>query len=196
MKKQRVTADDGITQIISIDGPSLTIEELRELIPNGWGGYESRIREVESCYRRYLPTPDAPDLEPLTVGWYARRIIARIERLRHVLQHGQAGNLEAVIIEALELGRQITDAEWRLNRGDQTRTGRKVQGGGQKGGRATGLATSTKAQAVDARIRAAHAAYRAKKPDTSQRQMAKDLALRYHWKLETLRGRLRTLNLK
>lgn len=75
--------------------------------------------------RRTRPPRALP--KPLSLAWYAQKILACIRRLRAALASERPpASLEAVVIDALRLGQYAEEAVWRFNRGDHIRQRVKV----------------------------------------------------------------------
>jgi hypothetical protein len=121
--KSRVIADDGLTRVEEIDLLALTLDELKTVIPDGAGGFEWTVREVEAHWRAWLPSAGVA-VKPLSRAAYARDIIAHIERLRSAIARDPS--LEAWVLAAMDVGKMTEDAKWRFNRGDHVRQRVKI----------------------------------------------------------------------
>lgn len=187
-----VTVDyaDGLDRQRVIEGPDeadrAALDALDRRLPeavaainagHSWT-FDGCLADAEAYWRAQPATASAA-VEPFTPDWYRRDILRRITQLRAVVQGHRVVSVEAGIVMAIKLGGVIQDATWRLNRGDATRTGRKVSRGQQ---RATAEASASRRHTTrhnEVDFRRAVAIQARKRPSASNRAIAQSLFREY-----------------
>jgi hypothetical protein len=161
-------------------GRAVTTEERDAIVAMLSGGpwtFERMIGGAEAYWRRVQTVPDPA---PLTKPWYARRILAKIRRVRRIIALVSATldarNLEQWILEAIELGGEIAEAQWRFGLGDAARFGAKRLAQNRAAVPKGVRARQTLAEERARRIAAAVADYRRRHPRHTIRTVARNLA--------------------
>ncbi len=94
----------------------------------GAWGFEHSIGGAE---RFWLAVPADTEAEPLSLGSYRERILRQIAYVRQIVALRDSADplnkakLEQWILEAMRLGKIITEAEWRFTLGDDIRGNRR-----------------------------------------------------------------------
>lgn len=198
----RVVADDGLSIVKEIDLFEVPEEELPRLFPQGIGGFEWQVAQIEPFWRAHAPK-DAELPEPLSLAWYAREILGLIERLRSILapprkwwrphvetmpdgsqrrEEEVLPNLEPVVLLAIRLGQLSEEAHWRFNRRTQILLGAGAHRTLKRAARNRGADIHEAAKKSDPQIRALAREFREQHPYSrhyySTHWLAKQIARR------------------
>ncbi len=153
-KKPTVITDDDVSQAT---GQLVTVTALADVVALPWG-LDAMVDAAETWWRAQ---PDSTDRPQQSLPWYRRRILRRIAWLRRAVRDGiRADGLEEVIIEAMELSADLTDARWRFGFGPELVRALRVRTGSRNGGPVRGAQKTREASVNDPSIKKHYAAYR------------------------------------